>query len=59
MQESSLMELTRVGATMMLQAAIEEEVTAYLGRDHYERKPSARGSRNGLKPRTVKASVAI
>ncbi len=31
----SLERITRIGAQMMLQAAIEEEVTAYLGRDYY------------------------
>jgi putative transposase len=49
-----LMELTRIGARMMLQSAMEEEVTTYLERDFYERTPSAKGSRNGSKPRTVK-----
>ncbi|MEW6054952.1 MAG: IS256 family transposase [Nitrospirota bacterium] len=50
----SLAELTRMGAKMMLQVAVEEEITAYLARDHYERTASARGRRNGTKPRTVK-----
>ena len=50
----SLGELTRIGARMMLQVAVEEEITAYLARDHYERTSSAKGSRNGSKPRTVK-----
>ncbi len=50
----SLAELTRIGARMMLQVAVEEEITAHLGRDHYERTSWARGSRNGSKPRTVK-----
>ena len=49
-----LTELTRIGARMMLQVAVEEEITAHLARDHYERTSSARGSRNGSKPRTVK-----
>lgn len=49
-----LTELTRIGARMMLQVAVEEEITAYLARDHYERTSSARGKRNGTKPRTVK-----
>ena len=49
-----LAELTKIGARMMLQAALEEEVTAYLGRDHYERNAGARGSRSGSKPRAVK-----
>jgi len=49
-----LAELTRIGARMMLQAALEEEVTVYLRRDHYERTSGARGSRSGSKGRTVK-----
>jgi len=49
-----LAELTRIGARMMLQAALEEEVTVYLRRDHYERASGARGSRSGSKPRSVK-----
>jgi transposase-like protein len=49
-----LRELTRIGARMMLQSAMEEEVTTYLERDFYERTSSAKGSRNGSKPRVVK-----
>jgi transposase-like protein len=49
-----LTELTKIGARMMLQSALEEEVTAYLQRDYYERNAEARGSRSGSKPRSVK-----
>ncbi len=49
-----LTELTKIGARMMLQSALEEEVTAYLQRDYYERNAEARGSRSGAKPRSVK-----
>lgn len=51
---SPLTELTKIGARMMLQIAVEEEITAHLGRDLYERTVSAMGQRNGSKPRTVK-----
>lgn len=51
---SSLMEVTRIGARLMLQSALEEEVTVFLERDLYERKEVGKGSRNGYKPRTVK-----
>lgn len=51
---SSLAELTRSGAKLMLQVALEEEITCFLARDLYERTSSAKGSRNGSKPRTVK-----
>lgn len=53
-QTSSLEGITKIGAQMMLQVAIEEEVTAYLKRDYYERNDSACGSRSGSKPRTIK-----
>jgi len=49
-----LRELTRIGARMMLQVALEEEITAHLERDYYERTTSAKGRRNGSKPRAVK-----
>jgi hypothetical protein len=39
---------------MMLEVAIEEELTAFLGRDYYERRNGQEGSRNGSKPRTIK-----
>jgi len=53
-QRSSLAELTRIGARMMLEVAIEEELTAFLGRDYYERRTGQEGSRSGSKPRTIK-----
>jgi putative transposase len=54
MQLSSLAELTKMGARMMLEVAIEEELTAFLGRDYYERRNGQEGSRSGSKPRTIK-----
>jgi len=53
-QRSSLAELTRIGARMMLGVAVEEEFTAFLGRDYYERRTNQEGSRSGSKPRTIK-----
>jgi transposase-like protein len=46
---SSIMELTRTGARMMLQIAIEEELLAFLDRDYYERRTTQKGSRSGYK----------
>jgi transposase-like protein len=46
----------KAGARMMLQVAVEEEITDYLGRDYYERTEEAEGYRNGYKGRTVKLS---
>ena len=54
MEMPPLSELTRIGARMMLQSGLEEEVTAYLQRDYYERSTKAKGSRSGSKPRSVK-----
>jgi putative transposase len=47
-----LAEVGRLGTRLVLQRAIEDEVTAFLGRARYERTASATGSRNGnrLKP---------
>ena len=52
-----LAEIGRLGARLVLQRAVEEEVTAFLGRARYERTPEARGSRNGNRPRQVQTAV--
>jgi transposase-like protein len=50
--------LVREGARRMLAAALEEEVTAFLGRGRYERKAEFRGYRNGSQaPRQVTVGV--
>lgn len=51
-----LTELGRLGARLVLQRAIEEEVTAFLGRARYERTAAATGSRNGHRPRRVQTA---
>ena len=44
-------EVARLGARLLLQTALEAEVTAFLGRDRYQRDPeSAAGYRNGHQP---------
>lgn len=53
-QRNSLVELTKIGARMMLEVAIEEELTEFLRRDYYERRNGQEGSRSGSKPRTIK-----
>lgn len=46
--------LIQTGAQLMLQKALEEEVTAFLGRGHYERgERLQKGYRNGYEPATV------
>jgi hypothetical protein len=51
-----LAEIGRLGARLVLQRAMEEEVTAFLGRARYERTAEARGSRNGNRPRQVQTA---
>jgi len=51
-----LTELGRLGAQLVLHRAVEEEVTAFLGRARYERTPEATGSRNGTRPRRVQTA---
>src|SRR5713226_1506422 len=46
----SLEAYVREGARRMLAAALEEEVTAFLGRGRYERGKPYRGYRNGRHP---------
>ena len=41
----------------MLQRVLEEELTAFLGAEVYERTAERRGYRNGFKPRTLKTRV--
>lgn len=43
--------LARLGAQRMLQAALEQEVEAYLQRARYERKGVAQGYRSGYLPK--------
>ncbi len=45
--------LGRLGAQLVLQKGIEDEVAAFLQRVRYERTTEARGSRNGNRPKRV------
>ena len=54
-----LSELGRLGARLVLQRAVEDEVTAFLGRARYARTPEAAGSRNGTRPKTVISDVSF
>ena len=51
-----LSELGRLGARLVLQRAVEDEVTAFLGRARYQRTPEAAGSRNGTRPKRVQTA---
>lgn len=46
----------RLGARLILQQALEDEVTEFLGRGRYERSEETVSHRNGYEPRTVRAS---
>ncbi|KMV13639.1 hypothetical protein ACT16_23820 [Mycobacterium heckeshornense] len=54
-------EVARLGARVLLQTAIEAEVTAFLGRDRYQRavtcEDARAGMRNGYCPTTVKTTA--
>ena len=56
-----LEEVARLGAQLLMQAAVEAEVTEFLGRERYQRAATitdARpGSRNGYRPVTVKTTA--
>jgi transposase-like protein len=52
----ALSSLGRLGAQLVLQRAVEDEVAAFLGRTRYARPPAAAGSRNGHRPRRVQTA---
>lgn len=47
----------RLGARLILQQALEDEVTEFLGRRRYERADETVSYRNGYEPRTVKTTA--
>jgi putative transposase len=51
-----LSELGRLGARLVLQRAVEDELEAFLGRARYERTETAAGSRNGHRPRRIQTA---
>jgi putative transposase len=52
-----LEQVARLSVRLVLQAALEAEVTAFLGRERYQRDPDARpGYRNGHQPVTIKTT---
>jgi putative transposase len=64
-QKAPLSEAVRLAAQLMLQKAVEFEVSDFLGRAHYERngpEAAARGYRNGYEPKriqTAEGTVAL
>jgi len=51
-----LSEIGRLGARLVLQRAIDEEVEQFLKRARYERTAEARGARNGQRPRRIQTA---
>jgi putative transposase len=51
-----LSQLGRLGAQLILQRAVEDEMAAFLGRARYQRTETAAGSRNGQRPRRVQTA---
>jgi putative transposase len=51
-----LAELGRLGARLVLQRAVDEEVAAFLGRARYQHMPTASGSRNGTRPKPIQTA---
>ena len=51
-----LRELGRLGARLVLQRAVDEDVAAFLSRARYERTPKATGSRNGTRPKPIQTA---
>src|SRR5438552_10141406 len=48
-----LTQLGRLGARLVLQRAVDDEVAAFLGRARHQRTPTASGSRNGTRPKPI------
>lgn len=51
-----LAELGRLGTRLVLQRAVEDEVTAFLGRARYQRTSEAAGSRTGTRPKAIQTA---
>jgi len=51
-----LTELGQLGARLVIQRGVEDEISAFLQRARYERTPAAKGSRNGTRPKHVQTA---
>ena len=54
--EEPLSQFIRLAVQGMVQEALEQEVTDYLGRERYERQPEVKGYRNGYKPGRIRSA---
>jgi putative transposase len=55
-EEDPIETVGRLGARLILQQALEDEVTQFLGRSRYERAEETVSHRNGYEPRTLKTT---
>jgi putative transposase len=55
-EEDPIETVGRLGARLILQQALEDEVSEFLGRRRYERREETVSHRNGHEPRTVKTT---
>jgi transposase-like protein len=55
-EEDPIEAVGKLGARLILQQALEDEVTEFLGRSRYERAGEAVSYRNGYEPRTVRTT---
>jgi putative transposase len=55
-EQDPIERIGRLGARLILQQALENEVTEFLGRSRYERAEETVSHRNGYEPRTVKTT---
>jgi transposase-like protein len=53
---AQLAELGRLGTRLVLQRAVEDEVSAFLSRSRYERTSAATGSRNGSRSKSIQTA---
>jgi putative transposase len=56
--EEPLETVGRLGARLILQQAVEDEVSEFLGRRRYERVGETVSHRNGHEPRTIKTTTS-
>jgi putative transposase len=54
--EQPLSQFIRLAAQRMVQEALEQELTDYLGRERYERQPAESRYRNGYKPGRIRSA---
>src|ERR1039458_9391106 len=58
-EEDPIETVGRLGARLILQQALEDEVTEFLGRGRYERSDETVSHRNGYEQRTVKTTSGL